>query len=631
MQMLSFTNYKLQFMKKLLSVLFTVFIFSIFLLFSCKPQVSDDYDKIVNDIAIKPEFAKSSPVADHITLQFLDKPNQRGNFRMTANLRGQLTDQYLAYEVDDQKIVMRDDGKGADSLQGDGIYSVYINIDTSEVREIINQQNMAIGRANQIESNQRDMTSLLKLDRKDTSRTVAFRTLLLNDPNFTFENRHVRFEKKNVSAFDFESVFKLRRPIDIFPRFLCPPPPADLIPKSLMITDLSVVEDPTRTWNSAAGTGNKTGAWTFNNIINHMVNKSATGKTATEFILTWLKTWGNNIPLNGDNAGARGSILALINNWQQRSIANGLPNDTLDMAEAPVKLLAIVNRVDLRQNTGYSSSNAGEGRFVFAVMNSSNTSISTSPLPFTIIFEYGINRKSCKAVQSWGQEWYDLHTKAFGDPAYNKALQKITDQFVNANADPTKPNGSSLNQIRTNEIALSIPWQLREFNIDAGTHLLKLVTVKKTPRDNLNGTAAIADFINAHCAAILANNYDVHDVEGGQPFLGAKSEINGPVWNAPGITCADVDNTRHIFSLNTCNACHGGETSTAFTHVNTAPFGTEATLSGFLNGVTVTDPVSGTLRTFADLPDRAIKLQQLVCMSCKKFFPLVFKANVMTH
>jgi hypothetical protein len=479
MQIQSFINYKLQFMKKLFSTLFPVFIFSIVVLFSCKAKVSDDYDKIVSDIAIKPEFAKNSPVADHVTLQFLDKPNKWGNFRVTANLGGQLKDQYLAYEVDDQKIVLRDDGKGADSLQGDGIYSVYINIDTSEVREMISQQNLAIARANQIESNQRDMTSLLKIDRRDTGRTAAFRTLLLNDPNFTFENRHVKFDKKNVSTFDFESVFKLRRPIDIFPRFLCPPPPADLIPKSLMITDLSVIEDPTRTWNSAAGTGNKTGAWTFNNIINNMVNKSATGKTATEFMLTWLKTWGNNIPLNGDNAGARASINALINNWQQRSLGNGLPADTLDMAEAPVKLLAIVNRVDLRENTGYSSSNAGEGRFVFAVMNSTITSISNSPLPFTIIFEYGINRKSCKSVQNWGQQWYNLHIKAFGDPAYNTALQKITDQFVNANADPSKPNGSTLNQIRTNEIALSSPWQLREFNIDAGTHLLKLVTVKK--------------------------------------------------------------------------------------------------------------------------------------------------------
>jgi len=44
-----------------------------------------------------------------------------------------------------------------------------------------------------------------------------------------------------------------------------------------------------------------------------------------------------------------------INDWKSRSAANGLPPDTLDMAEAPIKLLANVNRVDLREKVGYSS------------------------------------------------------------------------------------------------------------------------------------------------------------------------------------------------------------------------------------------------------------------------------------
>jgi len=617
-------------MKKLSTILLPTLIFSTFIFISCK---KDDYEKLVKETAIKTEFARNSPVTDDITLKLLEKSNKWGNFLMTANLKGQLQDPYLAYEVDGQKIVLRDDGKGADSLKGDGIFSVYVNIDTNEVRDMVAQQNASITRSSKLETDQRELVSLLRFDKRDTARFTAFHTLLQSDPNFTFENRQVKFNKRDAAMIDIDMALRLRIPIHIFFPFFCPPPPPDLIPKSLMINSLGVVEDISRTWNPVTNAGAKTGAWTFNNIINQMVNKSATGKTATEFVLTWLKTWGISIPLNGDVAGARPAINTLISNWQNRSMLNGLPPDTLDMAEAPFKLLAIVNRVDLRQNVGYSSSNAGEGRFVFGLLRSTATDVLNSPESFTIIFEFGINRSGCKPVRNWGEQWYNLHTLTPGDPVYNKALQDITDQFVNANTNPAKPNGSSLNQIRTDEIALTGPWQLREFNIDSVTHLLKLVTVKQTPRNALNHSALLATFINTNCAGILANNYVVTEAVTGLPFLGAVSNnLNGPAdaWNAT-ITCVDPAKARRIFSLNTCNACHGIETATGFTHVNVASFGSIAGLSGFLTGITVTDPVSGTPVTFSDLDDRAKGLQNLVCMSCKIFGPLIFRPTTMVH
>jgi len=36
---------------------------------------------------------------------------------------------------------------------------------------------------------------------------------------------------------------------------------------------------------------------------------------------------------------------------------------------------------------------------------------------------------------------------------------------------------------------------------------------------------------------------------------------------------------RHVFSLNSCSGCHGGETQTNFTHVDPVFFGKEATFS----------------------------------------------------
>jgi hypothetical protein len=606
-----------------------IFALFIFHLESCKSK--DDYDKLLNEVPIQKEFATNSPVTKDITLQLLEKPNKWGNFLMTADLKGQLKTELFAYEVDKQKVVMRDDGKGADAVKGDGIFSVFVTIDTNEVKDMVNEQNNSIKRSSELESKTGDIQNIirfLKFDAKDSAKTQASHTLLLNDPSFDFVNRFVKFDPRKPTLLNPVDIFRDRAILHIFPPFLCAPPPADLIPKSLMINDISVVEDGTRTWNPVAKTGNKKGAWTFNNIINQMVN--STGITATQFVLQWLQTWDADINLNGDMAGKRPQIDDLINTWKQRSLAHGLPADSLDMAEAPVKLLAIVNRVDLRENVGYSSTNAGEGRFVFCVMNSNATAVLNSPQRFTIIFEYGVNRAGC-AVKDWGQQWYNLHTMTPGTPTYNAALQVITDQFVNAHTGGSKPNGSSLNQIRTDEFAIGPFWQLREFNIDSTTHLLKLVTVKKTPRDNTNNSAFLASFINANCAQITNNTYTIPEIFSGQPLLGIKSDnlLSGP-WNAA-ITCGTPAAVRQIFSINTCNACHGVETGTFFTHINQTSFGSTAGLSGFLIGITLNDPVSGTSETLADLDDRAVKLQRLVCQSCKIFGPLIFRPRNMVH
>lgn len=40
----------------------------------------------------------------------------------------------------------------------------------------------------------------------------------------------------------------------------------------------------------------------------------------------------------------------------------------LDLAQSPFRLLAIVNRVDLRENSIYGGGDAGEGRLVFGAI-----------------------------------------------------------------------------------------------------------------------------------------------------------------------------------------------------------------------------------------------------------------------
>lgn len=63
----------------------------------------------------------------------------------------------------------------------------------------------------------------------------------------------------------------------------------------------------------------------------------------------------------------------------------------------------------------------------------------------------------------------------------------------------------------------------------------------------------------------------------------------------------------------TCDGCHGSETSTGFLHVGTRAKGQMASLSGFLTGTTVSDPVSGATRTFNDLARRRTDFANFIC------------------
>ena len=132
------------------------------------------------------------------------------------------------------------------------------------------------------------------------------------------------------------------------------------------------------------------------------------------------------------------------------------------MAKAPFRLLAIVNRLDLRK-TDDGDFHAGEGRFVFGLVDVESGCM---PREFVVIFEYGQPAATVAEIQDWAHAWHGLSAHGFG-PDYNESLEAVTHGFTGPGADPSKPNGSSINQIRTNEIVLDGPWELREFRVEA--------------------------------------------------------------------------------------------------------------------------------------------------------------------
>jgi len=402
------------------------------------------------------------------------------------------------------------------------------------------------------------------------------------------------------------------------------------IESQLMITDLRVVEDPVRT-NPRLG---PKATWTFKYLIENMAGK----QNPSDFALQWLQQWESDRIINGHVAPARPrSRRLLIEPWLK---ASGGPR--LDLTKAPFKLLAIVNRMDLRAQDGTKVATAGEGRFVFGVLGADG-----KPLPplagdaaggFTVIFEYELVATKMDQLRDWAMRWSKLSDFPVGSPLYNQALEVVTRRFTDRGAAPLKPNGSALNQLRTNELALGSPWELREFGIVAATGKLTQRTVAVTPDViALNGTPALAALVNANEAALLdetfvlskehlgasslAGPFQLSDFPDSANRTFTTTELFAPFfdvpWSAAGIHSNDA---RHSFALNTCGGCRRSETGTAFLQIGfpvdhklPRSLGKSATLAGFLTGIKTPDPVEpATTRTFGDLKRRQADLEELL-------------------
>jgi hypothetical protein len=607
-------------------VLVTLLIFSVIQFSSCDFfKKKDD----LKDVQINPKFEMTPPIAEDVFVQKIEGDDK--NILVVAKFsKEQLNEKFLAIDNDGEKLVLRDDGKGDDKKAGDGLFTAKVKADVSAF------ENDAI-RNNKVTEGKKQ---------------------------FTFRGRSIISDTFRAK-FDIEKLAK-RDIVSI--RDLLAIAPTNLKDHSLMITDLNVVENPARTWNVCNKTGNVDGPWTFKTLMKNLASTSpgiiATDVQLSDFVENWLTNWLNNLQINSEAVPSRAAMNSIITNWKNVSQTLPIPRvpvGKLDMRAAPFKLTAIVNRLDLRGNSGYGFSNAGEGRFVFCLIEN------CVEKQFNIIFEYGIPKTSCSAIKAFAAEWYDLSNFNFTDPQYLTKLEAITNQFTVCGTSPSKPNQSSLNQLRTNEIRLSSPWELREFNIDNTTHKLKPVTVKQEPAVKYNTKIGDLDverlviYINNNEASILLNKFtipdNITDVFGSGSFLGGHAITQFPPTGGVGIIIPpkphhwdgeasqqgffiNNDDARQIFSLNTCSGCHGGETQTFFTMIDPVPFGTEAGLSGFLTGhanspdgsaidldgslndiMFVPDPARRfstiTLRQFNDLQRRSDDLDAFVNAPCR--------------
>ena len=310
-----------------------------------------------------------------------------------------------------------------------------------------------------------------------------------------------------------------------------------------------------------------------------------------------LTTFTTTQTINGFDVEPRPNVQLILDQWPRT------PDGALDLDQAPLRLMAIVNRFDLRN---IANGDAGEGRFVFGFTSG------VSPLEATMILEYKLPAASDTDVLGWAQAFHALGGLSFGVD-YNAALQAVTEAFVARGARPGHPNDSAISVVRTNELnGDNIRWQLREFVLSPVTGRLVPATVKLTPDLGFNNSDTLAGFINANEASIIAETHTVPDQLLGQSFA-AGAVFNDPFsfWSAPGINNPEA---RHHFAINTCNGCHSQqETGTGFLQIGPRFPGQESLLSPFLTGITVFDPQNGQPRMFNDLGRRKSDLTAIVC------------------
>jgi hypothetical protein len=334
-------------------------------------------------VSLLPSTLPAPLQVESASLQLLSSPVPAGNTRLVLTLApGSVSSSnIITLLLNNGLTELRDDGQFPDQVAGDGNFSAVINLNPSD-----------------IDSWNAELANL------PPDSQISY---LFSERAIVATNSLQPFPKANFLAgqtVTFITNLVATPPIPFNP---CAGSPTAYNPfKTEMIIDLSVVADTNRTWDnngpplplgpSPPGVGNRTGAWTFNTLMTAMANTLATGITPSDFVLRWLQSYQVPQTINLDNVPPVANVQSLIlTPWQQATAAEGgFPTNAVDLSIAPFRLLAIVNRLDLRANSTYGPSTnsgaspefAGEARFVFCAINPANG----APLNFTVILEYAV-------------------------------------------------------------------------------------------------------------------------------------------------------------------------------------------------------------------------------------------------
>ena len=595
-------------------------------------SVEFSWEALPQGLEFLEEFVKDPPPVETADLEILHATTRRQNAILRVTFEeGFNAPSQIPFRVDAQTVFILDDsGSGDDAAANDGEFTARIDFDyenyrTRKLKEVI-VSSISEDEATSVEFSGREIVA------KKKPTLVPAVSVSSSLPTISLTS-----SSAVTPVVDSE--------------------------RALMIRDLSVVSDPVRTFDPCDTdgdglVGDPNGAWSFKTLMAGMANTVGTGIPLDAFVQQWLAGWARNFDVLHDGSASgdwiinndvvpereAGLLASIINPWPKTSIG------TLDMDKAPFRLLSIVNRVDLREAVGYGpgSSTAGELRFVFGLLDMNTC----SPDRMSAIFEYTVHVNTCTDVINYAQKWEDLdtiHPPFPASPGYLAHLQSITDPVTTAGAAALEPNGSSIGQLRTSEVTMASPWEMREFTLQPmpfGTpaqNVLRMDTTKQTPDLQYTADPALQpileDYIIANVADICDDKHVVPNTWLGNPFMAGRADFfpDTHFWT-PGIPAHPAggctnDDIRFKFSSTTCSGCHGADTidpavDTHFYHVNPGtPPGLPVELSRFLTGTAATAPntpipdpslIGGTSRDFADLDRRGADLQDLLATGCVK-------------
>lgn len=223
----------------------------------------------------------------------------------------------------------------------------------------------------------------------------------------------------------------------------------------------------------------------------------------------------------------------VLEGWP-RSRAGGL-----DLARAPMRLIAISNRIDLGAAAD-AVSPSGEGRFVFAMTRGPGDDPSSEATPATVILEYAL--PSVKSPLEWAAAWHALGRIDDRDE-YRRELERVTRSFTERGAGD---GGSALAQVRASKRSGDGHVALYELAFD-GTGDLSRRGLRNTPRSEVVLDADFQAWARAH-------EVEIRD---GRHVLPSAFRADVVDTGRPPVLIADIsDDTQRAFDAATCDGCH---------------------------------------------------------------------------
>ena len=401
-----------------------------------------------------------------------------------------------------------------------------------------------------------------------------------------------------------------------------------VVSKELLITDPKVVDSTLADFPGPLSFG-------------HLITQMAGDANPTDFLIEWFRLWEEDQDVNGNTVAGRPAIREkLIAPWQKNDgydEESGTPWNA-DFRNAPFRLLAIVNRLDLQkqeavidENDGapkftgrYGGADAdlkidrlspGEVRLVFGVLDGNGSPLAGE---FTVIFEYALPKdiEGDIEVMHYARDWHALGLHNDFDAEYLDALAKLTRQSTDRTEvdniqhlsgsisrgvpiagmpliDPLPDGAPRLKRVRSNDGALGDSREFRQFVLDGEWRLIPAL-LDRTPAPAYfepasHENSVLANFVDAnaeHVKFLHLSNSD--EIASGVLRFGHLLAGNAFIHNGDGSTCwtseKKVDpEARRVFSLNTCTGCHAGETNTpSCVHIRPRQRGEESELSAFL-------------------------------------------------